>query len=465
MNPDDIQPLPWETLTTAGDVPWATLEQFATAAAGDPSVLEQLLDLFDEWREADYQEPRFEGLCVLGILALAADRLAGECRDRAVRFLVRAQMDAGEDGDDFLLDALPAATGRFRPDTVLPIVLEFMPEDFSPWYVAYELWQLAVLAADSRDEDLRQRVVDLCTKALSQAQTGHTDMAHAESAARVLARMGHRQSRPLIEGLHGQTGDPDLQDALALLDDPTTEWPPDPWEQPVRDWIQGAWQQLATWYAEIDPGDPDSEEGQTRAAYNRASHLARRFSRSDLLKPQPRDLRQYAEFLAYRLMMGAWTYCKARPEDIDESVLRKLLLDVLPAQKADEGGFFDDVILRTVDLLRWLEGEGILHDTQPLQEAVREWQPQIKARAADPTYWGEAKRARMGMDLPETASTGRTAPILRNKAAADQRLDRLEPSAPATRTSPIVNSQGKIGRNDPCPCGSGRKYKKCCGKG
>ena len=22
-----------------------------------------------------------------------------------------------------------------------------------------------------------------------------------------------------------------------------------------------------------------------------------------------------------------------------------------------------------------------------------------------------------------------------------------------------------VGRNDPCPCGSGRKYKKCCGAG
>lgn len=22
---------------------------------------------------------------------------------------------------------------------------------------------------------------------------------------------------------------------------------------------------------------------------------------------------------------------------------------------------------------------------------------------------------------------------------------------------------GKIGRNEPCPCGSGRKYKRCCG--
>jgi uncharacterized protein len=26
-----------------------------------------------------------------------------------------------------------------------------------------------------------------------------------------------------------------------------------------------------------------------------------------------------------------------------------------------------------------------------------------------------------------------------------------------------VRSEPKIGRNEPCPCGSGRKYKKCCG--
>ena len=26
----------------------------------------------------------------------------------------------------------------------------------------------------------------------------------------------------------------------------------------------------------------------------------------------------------------------------------------------------------------------------------------------------------------------------------------------------VVNTQPKIGRNDPCPCGSGKKYKKCC---
>jgi SEC-C domain-containing protein domain-containing protein len=32
------------------------------------------------------------------------------------------------------------------------------------------------------------------------------------------------------------------------------------------------------------------------------------------------------------------------------------------------------------------------------------------------------------------------------------------------RDSVTVRNENKIGRNDPCPCGSGKKYKKCCGK-
>ena len=30
---------------------------------------------------------------------------------------------------------------------------------------------------------------------------------------------------------------------------------------------------------------------------------------------------------------------------------------------------------------------------------------------------------------------------------------------------PMVRETPRIGRNDPCPCGSGKKYKKCCGRG
>jgi len=28
----------------------------------------------------------------------------------------------------------------------------------------------------------------------------------------------------------------------------------------------------------------------------------------------------------------------------------------------------------------------------------------------------------------------------------------------------IVRTSPKVGRNDPCPCGSGKKYKQCCGR-
>ncbi|MCL2576838.1 MAG: DUF1186 domain-containing protein [Defluviitaleaceae bacterium] len=39
----------------------------------------------------------------------------------------------------------------------------------------------------------------------------------------------------------------------------------------------------------------------------------------------------------------------------------------------------------------------------------------------------------------------------------------IPPSMFSTKNTPIVNPP-KIGRNEPCPCGSGQKYKRCCGK-
>jgi len=36
-------------------------------------------------------------------------------------------------------------------------------------------------------------------------------------------------------------------------------------------------------------------------------------------------------------------------------------------------------------------------------------------------------------------------------------------SEPVSKKEPVIN-KNKVGRNDPCPCGSGKKYKKCCGK-
>ena len=46
----------------------------------------------------------------------------------------------------------------------------------------------------------------------------------------------------------------------------------------------------------------------------------------------------------------------------------------------------------------------------------------------------------------------------------DRPPDSAEAVAEAeTKVKTVVREAPKIGRNDPCPCGSGKKYKKCCG--
>jgi len=39
----------------------------------------------------------------------------------------------------------------------------------------------------------------------------------------------------------------------------------------------------------------------------------------------------------------------------------------------------------------------------------------------------------------------------------------ITPNVNSQGNKPVVNKNKKVGRNDPCPCGSGKKYKKCCG--
>ena len=55
-----------------------------------------------------------------------------------------------------------------------------------------------------------------------------------------------------------------------------------------------------------------------------------------------------------------------------------------------------------------------------------------------------------------TASSGGAKPsdVVSEAAAATEAQAKAKP----VRTGP------KVGRNDPCPCGSGKKYKQCCGR-
>ena len=47
----------------------------------------------------------------------------------------------------------------------------------------------------------------------------------------------------------------------------------------------------------------------------------------------------------------------------------------------------------------------------------------------------------------------------------NQRLEGAQKTAEDAIKMEKKTKQPKVGRNEPCPCGSGKKYKKCHGKG
>ncbi len=76
------------------------------------------------------------------------------------------------------------------------------------------------------------------------------------------------------------------------------------------------------------------------------------------------------------------------------------------------------------------------------QSAILRDLPQLGYRAAAVDAWRDLRRSvRLGLD----AATERAG------------LPLFPPASVQVRSGP------KIGRNQPCPCGSGKKYKRCCG--
>lgn len=129
----------------------------------------------------------------------------------------------------------------------------------------------------------------------------------------------------------------------------------------------------------------------------------------DLFTPTFRDL---AGGLLTTFLLAACEVRDAEPEEIEESDIKAALLGPV-ARLAVPEAVREEVAAACGALLAYLEREGRLGGGRVLGAF---------ARALGPSY--------------------------------------LE--AVSGKIKPIVRAGSKIGRNDPCPCGSGKKYKKCC---
>ena len=75
------------------------------------------------------------------------------------------------------------------------------------------------------------------------------------------------------------------------------------------------------------------------------------------------------------------------------------------------------------------------------------------------SVWKRQKQTAVHEQSGNTASS-----MAQDSDIQRQQQQAIDNSQVSEKKEPIRRTEAKIGRNDPCPCGSGKKYKKCCGK-
>jgi hypothetical protein len=181
----------------------------------------------------------------------------------------------------------------------------------------------------------------------------------------------------------------------------------------------------------------------------------------NVLIAEPREGWHYGRALASSIIANiAWQYPDARDDAIDA------LHSSLP--KLREDGSLDYPAEREPDHV-W---SGVISDLAELQDGEsREVALALfDADLVDPLVISRKTYLRLlngvGRRNPNTTEFDLVAETRRAWEFEQTRLRRIAREAERlpVRPAPPTGARPKVGRNDPCPCGSGKKYKYCCGK-
>jgi len=470
---DKHMQLPWEDLRRMeGDFPWPSLEAFADAVAADPDLARELFAEYERaWQAVDV--PTYLDLYVPAIFALAAPKLGEEQRREIGGFLVDKLIEAGNEDADVTEEALLAACGSMGP-VILPKVLDTLEATADTSGTSSRCWNLTALAAKTEDAAVRNRTTQACVRLLEQIERGECEEFLGISAAWTLALLKCTDAVPLIQRLSEKCswldGGADYREAVEFLQGrPDRTAYEEVWERPVRKWLEPSWRTARRWFASRDSegSNEEDEEREETASWKRASELTDRFMASPLVVDLPENLAEDAAYIVHTLLEYAHVHEGATPEEFTKQTLRVVLLEMFPRKISAERDFFEKVPPVIEIFLRWVASEGILPDGQSLAEAVRGWADEIVAAAMDSGNWGPAKRftmqaMRAGVDTTNQEALQEYAFEQAQRALEQRTYDPVD-QTPFTPPIPIVEHSPKIGRNDPCPCGSGKKYKKCCG--
>ncbi|HCM04551.1 MAG TPA: preprotein translocase subunit SecA, partial [Oceanospirillales bacterium] len=159
---------------------------------------------------------------------------------------------------------------------------------------------------------------------------------------------------------------------------------------------------------------------------------------------QPNPLRMFEKQVMLQIVDNLWKEHLATMDHLRQGIhLRGY------AQKNPKQEYKREAFELFQELLENMKRESIRilsHVKVRQEEDVREMEEQRRAQA-------EAQAQKSSYQHADAQSM---------TAEAGDEADANE--APAEAAQPFVREDKKVGRNEPCPCGSGKKYKQCHGK-
>lgn len=185
------------------------------------------------------------------------------------------------------------------------------------------------------------------------------------------------------------------------------------------------------------------------------------FQKSQYYEKLTEEQKEESEFVIMSFAEFMYSYHGLFPEEWDEDGLEECCLDTLPRKVCAEESYYKSISPVLSTFFEFLWERNLLKNAQRLIRRVKSIDEQIIKNAIDPKNWGIAKSFMMaakkaGVDVTNEKEMEEFIALYNLLIEGSKGCDDLNP--------PVKYEKPKIGRNEPCPCGSGKKYKKCCGR-
>ena len=428
----------------------------------------------------------------------------------AERFIqrLRDERAKGDEADESLVVGLCVALGEARAPAAIPLLLELATgeptgfiEQEAALYVLQRMgepaFQAAMALIESSQEPrarvlayeilaaaedaapaVRQSVADFCIGRvpLETATRWPTDdWDPAMAVCTLLADLKDARVLPYVADQWGQASSEQREQWQYVRDSFDESERPDLEVDWRTDWPE-QWRQ---WQEELDYDDEESEE---EGLSDEEQALIDEFAQSAFVHGiRALDADYVVGEIQHFVEMGH-DYIGLDACDLEVSDVREMLYEIMPRKFSAEPEFFENFPYLLEAFIHFLDSRGQVKHAKELLRLAEEARRRMPRLAADPANWGMAKSffmrgKELGFDM--TSQEGMNAfleyynanlaqamsPALRGlpfePIEEDEPFEEDDPFI--TSPSPIRRDAPKVGRNDPCPCGSGKKYKKCCG--